>query len=113
MFLAVSLLLLAVCVLPAAGKLLGHPKMGESAVKFGIPWSRYRLIAVPELVAAAGVLAGLFWRPAGLVAAAGMTVLLIGALIAHRRVHDRIQDMLPALVALFIAVAYQAIAYST
>ena len=113
MFLAVSLLLVAVCVFPAAGKLLGHPKMRESAVKFGIPWRRYRLIAVPELAAAAGVLVGLFWRPAGLVAAAGMTVLLIGALIAHRRVHDRIQDMLPALVALVIAVAYQAIAYTS
>jgi DoxX-like family len=112
-FPAVSLLLLAVCVLPAAGKLLGHPKMGESAVKFGIPWRRYRLIAVPELVAAAGVLVGLFWRPAGLLAAAGMTVLLLGALIAHRRVHDHIPDMLPALVALVIAVAYQAIAYAS
>jgi uncharacterized membrane protein YphA (DoxX/SURF4 family) len=109
----VSLLLVAVCVFPAAGKLLGHPKMRESATKFGIPWRRYRLIAVPELAAAAGVLVGLFWRPAGIFAAGGMTVLLIGALIAHRRAHDRIPEMLPALVALAITVAYQAIAYTS
>ncbi len=42
-----------------------------------------------------------------------MTLLLLGALIAHRRAHDRIQDMSPALVALVIAVAYQAIAYTS
>ena len=113
MFLVVSLLLLAACVFPAAGKLLGHPKMRESATKFGIPWRRYQLIAVPELAAAAGILVGLFWRPAGLLAAGGMTVLLLGALIAHRRAHDRIPDMLPALVALAIAVAYQAIGYTS
>src|SRR6185369_1493130 len=59
MFLVVSLLLPAVCVFPAAGKLLGHPKMRESATKFGIPWRRYQLIAAPELAAAAGVLVGL------------------------------------------------------
>ena len=112
MFLTVSLLLLAVCVFPAAGKLLGQAKMRESATKFGIPWRRYQLIAVPELIAAGGVLVGLFWRPAGLLAAGGMTVLLLGALIAHRRAHDRIPEMLPALVALAIAVAYQAIAYT-
>jgi hypothetical protein len=112
-FLAVSLLFVAVCVIPAAGKLLGHPKMRESAAKFGISWRRYQLIAVPELAAAAGILVGLSWRPAGLLAAAGMTLLLLGALIAHRRAHDRIPDMLPVLVALPIAVVYQAIAYTS
>jgi uncharacterized membrane protein YphA (DoxX/SURF4 family) len=111
--LTVSLLLIASCVIPAAGKLLGNPKMRESATKFGIPWRRYQLIAVPELAAAAGVLAGLFWRPAGLLAAAGMTLLLLGALIAHRRAHDRIPEMLPALVGLAIAVAYQAVAFTS
>jgi hypothetical protein len=112
-FLTVSLLLVAVCVIPAAGKLLGHPKMRESAAKFGIAWRRYRLIAVPELAAAVGVLVGLAWRPAGLLAAAGMTLLLLGALIAHLRAHDRIPEMLPVLVGLVIVVAYQATAYTS
>ena len=113
MLLIVSLLLVASCVIPAAGKLLGHPKMRESAGKFGISWRRYQLIAVLELVAAAGILVGLSWRPAGLLAAAGMTLLLLGALVAHRRAHDRVPEMLPALVALAIAVAYPAIAYTS
>jgi hypothetical protein len=112
MFIALSLLLVAACVLPAAGKLLAHPKMRESADRFGIPWHRYRLIGVAELAAAAGVLTGLAWRPAGLAAAAGMTLLLLGALVAHRRAHDRVADAVPALVALAITIAYQVVAYT-
>jgi uncharacterized membrane protein YphA (DoxX/SURF4 family) len=113
MLIALSLLLVAVCVLPAAGKLLAHPKMRHSAERFGIPWRWYRLIGIAELAAAAGVLAGLAWRPAGLAAAAGMTLLLIGALAAHRRAHDSLSDAVPALAALAIAFAYQVVAYTS
>ena len=48
MFVTISLLLAAACLLPAAGKLLGHPKMRQSAAHFGIPWPRYRLIGAAE-----------------------------------------------------------------
>ena len=113
MFIALSLLLAAVCVLPAAAKLFGHPKMRQSSDRFGIPWHRYRLIGVAELAAAAGVLIGLAWRPAGLAAAAGMTLLLLGALVTHRRAHDSVADAAPALIALAIAIAYQIAAYAT
>jgi uncharacterized membrane protein YphA (DoxX/SURF4 family) len=112
MFLAVSLLFVAVCVIPGAAKLLGHPKMRQSADRFGIPWPRYRLIGVPELAAATGVLIGLAWRPAGLAAAAGMTLLLLGALATHRRAHDSVADAVPALVALAVTIAYQVVAYT-
>ena len=69
MFVTLSLLLAAVYLLPAAGKILGHPKMRQSAARFGISWPRYRLIGVAELAAAAGVLIGLWWHPIGLAAA--------------------------------------------
>jgi hypothetical protein len=110
MFITLSLLLVAVCIIPAAAKLAGHPKMRHAAAHFGIAWRRYRLIGVAELAAVAGVLVGLFWRPAGLLAAAGMTLLLIGALIAHRRAHDSIREALPALLALAVAGTYLAVA---
>jgi hypothetical protein len=110
MFVAVSLLLIAVCLIPAAAKLAGHPKMRRSAEHFGIAWRRYRLIGVAELAAVAGVLIGLFWRPAGLLAAAGMTLLLIGALITHRRAHDNIREALPALLALAVSGTYLVVA---
>ena len=110
MFITVSVLLAAVCLLPAAGKLTGQPKMRKSAAHFGIPWSRYRLIGVAELAAAAGILAGLWWHPLGVAAAAGLALLLIGALISHRRAADSGKEMAPALVALALTIAYLAIA---
>jgi DoxX-like family len=86
MFTVVSLLLAALCLLPAAGKLTGHPKMRQSAEHFGILWPRYRLIGVAELAAAMGALAGLRWHPLGLAAAAGMVLLLLGAPVGDQ--HD-------------------------
>jgi hypothetical protein len=44
MFVTISLLLAAACLLPAAGKLTGQPRMRHSAAHFAIPWPRYRLI---------------------------------------------------------------------
>src|SRR5215469_16107993 len=103
MFVTISLLLAAACLLPAAGKLTGNPKMRKSAAHFGIPWPRYRLIGVAELAAAAGVLVGLWWHPLGVAAAIGMTLLLLGAMITHRRAADSGKEMAPALLALAIA----------
>ena len=110
MFVTLSLLLVAVCLVPAAAKLAGHPKMRHAATHFGIAWRRYRLIGVAELAAAAGVLIGLFWRPAGLMAATGMLLLLIGALVAHRRARDSVREALPALLALAVSGTYLVVA---
>ena len=110
MFLTLSLLLVVACLAPAAAKLAGHPKMRHAADHFGIAWRRYRLIGVAELAAAAGVLIGLFWRPAGLLAAAGMILLLAGALVTHRRAHDSIREAVPAVVALAVTAGYLAVA---
>jgi hypothetical protein len=110
MFIALSLLLAAACLVPAVGKLRSHPKMLAAAGHFAIPWERYRLIGVAELAAAAGVLAGLSWAPLGVAAASGMAVLLVSALIVHRRAQDGLQEAAPALIGLLISLAYLAIA---
>ncbi|HEV3290803.1 MAG TPA: DoxX family protein [Streptosporangiaceae bacterium] len=110
MFTALSLLLAAACVLPGSAKLLAHPKMRKAAAHFGIPWRGYRLLGVAELAAAAGVLVGLWWRPLGVAAGAGMVLLLTGALLTHRRARDAAKEAAPALVALAITIAYLAVA---
>ena len=110
MFVTVSLLLAAACLLPAAAKLLSHPKMRQSAAHFHIPWPRYQLIGAAELAAAAGILTGLWWHPLGLAAAAGMALLLLGAVIAHRRAADSGKDMAPALFTLAVTLAYLSVA---
>jgi uncharacterized membrane protein YphA (DoxX/SURF4 family) len=113
MFVTISLLLAAACLLPASGKLTGQPRMRKSAAHFGIPWPRYRLIGVTELAATAGILIGLWWHPLGLAAAAGMALLLIGAVITHRRAGDSTKEAAPALAALALTIAYLAIALSS
>jgi uncharacterized membrane protein YphA (DoxX/SURF4 family) len=113
MLVTISLLMAAACLVPAAGKLTGKPKMQQSAAHFGIPWPRYRLIGVAELAAAAGILIGLWWHPLGVAAAAGMAALLLGALITHRRAADSGKEMAPALLALAITIAYLAIALTS
>jgi len=112
-FITISVLVAVVCLLPAAGKLTGQPKMRQSAAHFGIPWPKYRLIGVAELAAAAGVLIGLWWHPLGVAAAAGMSLLLLGALITHRRAADSGKMMAPALIALAITIAYLATALTS
>lgn len=113
MFVAISLLLAAACLLPGAAKLLGHPRMRQSAEHFGIRWHRYRLIGVAELAAAAGILLGLWWHVLGVAAATGMILLLLGALVTHRRAADSGKDMAPAMVAFAITLAYLAIALAS
>jgi len=113
MFTALSFLLAAACVLPGSAKLLGHQKMQKSAAHFGIPWHRYRLIGVAELAAGVGVLIGLWWHPLGVAAAAGMVVLLTGALIIHRRALDSAKEMAPVLLGLTITLAYLAVALTS
>ena len=110
MLLALSLLLALACIGPAGAKLAGAPAVRESAAHFGIPWNRYRLISVPELAAAIGVLAGLQVHALGVAAASGMAILLTAALIAHRRAGDSIATMAPALAALAITAGYIAVA---
>ena len=110
MFVALSFLLAATCLVPALGKLTAQPKMLASASHFGTPRPSYRLIGVAELAAVAGVLAGLYWRPIGVAAACGMAVLLVGALTAHRRSGDSFQEGAPAVLALAVSLAYLAAA---
>jgi ABC-type transport system involved in cytochrome c biogenesis permease subunit len=113
MFVTISLLLAAACLLTAAAKLAGHPKMRHAAAHFGIPWPRYRLIGVTELAAAAGILTGLWWHRLGLAAATGMALLLVGAVLTHRRAGDSAKEAAPALAVLALTIAYLAIALSS
>jgi uncharacterized membrane protein YphA (DoxX/SURF4 family) len=110
MFTVLSLLLAAGCLLPGSAKLLGHPKMRKAATHFRINWRAYRLIGVAELAAAAGVVIGLWWHPLGVAAAAGMVLLLTGALAAHRRAGDAAKEAGAALLVLAITIGYLVVA---
>ena len=112
MFTFVSILLAVLCLLPSAAKLSAQPAMRASAAHFGIDWPRYRLIGVAELAAVVGILAGLAWHPLGIAAATGMAVLLVGALVMHRRAGDSPREAAPAVVVLLVTIVYLAVAFA-
>ena len=55
----------------------------------------------------------LWWHPLGVAAAAGMALLLLGAVITHRRAAHSRKETAPALLTLAITVAYLAIALTS
>lgn len=113
MYTSLSLILAGACLVPAGAKLTSHPRMRASAAHFGIAWQQYRLIGLAEVGAAAGVLAGLLWRPMGLVAGMGLALLLLGAVFTHLRAGDSARELAPALLIMAVDALYLAVALSS
>jgi hypothetical protein len=88
-----------------AQKVAGAKMARETAVHLGVPWSRYRGIGVLELLAAIGLLVGLAVWPLNVAAAAGLVLLMIGAVIFHLRVGDKINVFGPALALAVLSLA--------
>jgi hypothetical protein len=93
----------------AVGKLGKMRSELDKAGKLKISWPRYRLIAVPEAAAAAGLLAGLVIAPLGIAAAAGLVALMAGALAFRIRVHDAIPFLLGDAALLVLAAVTAAL----
>jgi DoxX-like family len=87
----------------AVGKLTKTRAELDKAAKLKLPWPRYRLIAVPEAAAAAGLLAGLGIAALGIAAAAGLVALMAGALAFRIRVRDAIPWLLGDAAVLLLA----------
>lgn len=94
-------------VLAAAGapKIINAASAQRSAEHLGVPPTLNRTIGVLELAAVAGLLAGIVVTPLAIAAAIGVALLMIGAVVSHIRVHDRIVAAVPALVVGAAAVA--------
>jgi hypothetical protein len=86
----------------AAARLL---RQVETARKLRIAWRRYRLIALPEAAASAGLLIGYASAPFAAAAAAGLVVLMAGALAFRLRVDDAVGFLVGDAVLLGIAAA--------
>jgi hypothetical protein len=106
MFLAaaiVSGLLAALLLVSARGKLVKDPAQMKTMSAVGFPEDKLWLLATAEIAGAVGIVAGLFWWPIGVAAAAGLILYFLGAIGAHLRVRDL--KFAPALVLLLAAVA--------
>ena len=63
------------------------------------------MIGLLELAGVAGVLVGLRWAPIGVAAAIGLALLMLGAIVFHRRASDSAADTAPAVIGLGLAAA--------
>ena len=84
----VSIVLAAVLVMSARGKLIRDPQQLKVMEKIGFPADKLWLLATAELAGAAGLLLGLFWWPLGVAAAIGVMAYFIGAVASHLRKRD-------------------------
>jgi len=74
------------------------PAMREKAEHVGFSVSAYRRIGSLEVLAVLGLLVGAFVPVIGALAAAGLLMLLGGAVVAHLRNGDGMREIAPALV---------------
>lgn len=93
-----SVLVALVAAASGIPKALRTPAMIEEAEHIGLSRSGYVVIGVLELAAAAGLLGGLAVAPLGIAAAAGLVLMMIGAVVMHIRAGDPLAAMAPALV---------------
>ena len=87
-------------------KLAAVPAMRARAEHVGFSVQSYRRIGVLELVGVAGLLVGAAVPVIGVLAGAGLLVLLGGAVITHLRNRDGLKELAPALVLGAVTVGY-------
>jgi hypothetical protein len=81
-----------------AAKLAAVPAMRARAAHVGFSVAAYRRIGLLEILGVLGVLVGALLPVIGALAAAGLLLLLGGAMIAHLRSGDGPRELAPALV---------------
>ena len=102
---------LLVVAFAAAGsaKLAAVPAMRAKAAHVGFSVSAYRRIGLLEVLAVLGLLLGAFLPLIGALAAAGLLMLLGGAVVTHLRNGDGLREIAPALALGLVTLAYLAL----
>ena len=103
----VSVLLALLLVVTAARKLSHRPAVVATYRRVGVPEERLNLLAVLLLAGAGGLVAGLWWTPVGVAAAAALVAYFLLAIGAHVRARDVANAPVPAV---YLALAGAALA---
>jgi hypothetical protein len=89
-----------------SAKLAAVPAMRAKAEHVGFSVSAYRRIGFLEVLAVIGLLIGAFVPVIGALAAAGLLMLLGGAIVAHLRNGDGIREIAPAVVLGLVTLSF-------
>ncbi|GAB3053266.1 DoxX family protein [Intrasporangium mesophilum] len=87
-------------------KLAAVPAMRARAEHVGFSVAAYRKIGFLEVLGVVGLLVGAFVPVIGALAAAGLLMLLAGAVVAHLRNGDGIREVAPAIVLGLVTLSY-------
>jgi hypothetical protein len=93
----VSTVLAAMLVVTAVRKLGHREAVVATYRRVGVPEERLNVLAALLLAGAAGLVAGLWWRPLGVAAATALILYFVLAIGAHIRAHDTAHTPMPAL----------------
>jgi hypothetical protein len=102
----IAFLLAAVLALLGSAKLMAVPRMRAAAAHVAFSTRSYRGIGALELAAAIGLVAGRSSLVLGVASAAGVLLLMIGAVLAHARAGDGLGHWLPAIGTAALAASY-------
>lgn len=89
----------------ASGKLRRMSQVVETMHKVGVTDAQMPLLAVAELLGAIGLLVGVWVPVIGQLAAAGLTIYFVGAVVAHFRAKETVKEAAPALFLAVLAIA--------
>ena len=99
----VAVVLAAIAIVSAMGKLRKMPQVIESMSHVGVKPNQIPLLAYLEILGAVGLLIGIAVPLFGLVSAVALMLYFLGAVAAHLRIKDKFKDFGPAL---FLAVLF-------
>ncbi|MBN6035862.1 DoxX family protein [Amycolatopsis sp. 195334CR] len=97
-FSPLSIVLAAVFCAAGGSKLAGAPAMRQTAAHLRISPATDKLVGALELAAVAALIVGFWAVGLAIAASAGLVLLMLGAVLAHRRVDDQLGRYMPALV---------------
>ena len=102
-------------VLIGLSKLVRRPMMVEAREHLGVPPPIWAAVGALELLGGAGLAIGLHadLPVIGVLAAAGLVALTIGAAFYHQRAGDEMRDWMPAVVMGSLAIFYAILRIAT
>ena len=111
----IALTVLAAVTLGAAGsaKAAAVPDMRRRADHLGFTVTAYRLIGALELTGVAGLVVGLAVPALGIAAGAGLTLMMLGAIVSHLRAGDAVAKAVPAIAVGAMVVAQLVVTVAT
>lgn len=88
----------------AAGKLRHVTSVVQSMAHVGVRANRIPQLAVLEIAGGIGLVVGLSLPLIGRLAAAGLVLYFLGAVVAHLRVKDEVKAVAPAVILFILSV---------